>query len=237
MGRKYIDLTNTTMENGLYVKELVPGTGGAGKHKKWICVCPICKKEFISQSNHIIGDKIASCSTCGRKKFNDLTGQKFGLLTVKERLFERTDGTKYLCICECGNTHIADGRGLKAGTVKSCGCLKSSMEYKIKQILSQNNIKFETQKFFKDCKDERMLPFDFYIPDLNILIEAQGEQHFHETNYFGGMEKFITLIRHDLIKEDYCKINNIKLIQIAYYEDLNKIINEEIVWPLRKQKE
>ena len=45
MGRKYIDLTNTTMENGLYIKELAPGTGGAGKHKKWICVCPICKKE------------------------------------------------------------------------------------------------------------------------------------------------------------------------------------------------
>ena len=35
-----------------------------------------------------------------------------------------------------------------------------------------------------------ILPFDFYLPHLNICIEYDGEQHFKFSNYFGGMEKF-----------------------------------------------
>ena len=236
MGRKYIDLTGQTINNGLYVKGLVPGTGGAGKHKKWVCVCPICNKEFITQSNHLISDGVSSCVDCGRKKFEDLSGHTYGLLYVKERLFERTDGVKYLCICECGNTHIADARGLKAGTIKSCGCLKSSMEWKIRNILNNNGIEFESQKWFPECKDERYLPFDFYIPALNTLIEAQGEQHFRVSDYFGGQEQFDKRIKHDCMKKEFCEKEGYNLVYIIYNEDVEQRVNEEIVWPLRKQK-
>jgi len=74
MGRKYIDLTNTYTSEGIYIKKLVTSSGGAGKHKKWICVCPICNEEFVVQSNHLLQDKITSCNNCAKKKFNDLTG-------------------------------------------------------------------------------------------------------------------------------------------------------------------
>lgn len=54
----------------------------------------------------------------------DLTGQKFGRLTVIELLPERKNAEKvYKCLCDCGNyTSIRSG-SLKQGLTRSCGCL------------------------------------------------------------------------------------------------------------------
>lgn len=53
----------------------------------------------------------------------DLTGQKFGRLTVLE--FSHKDKAQYLwsCKCECGSIITAKSGNLKNGTTKSCGCL------------------------------------------------------------------------------------------------------------------
>lgn len=237
MGRHYIDLTGKTLNGGLYIKGVDKTSGGAGKHKKWICICPVCKQEFKTQSNHILLDEIKMCSTCSRKQFNDLSGKKFGKLTVVKRLYEYTDCVKYLCHCDCGETSIVDARNLKAGKIKSCGCLLSSLESSVKDLLIKEHILFETQKSFLECQDKNPLPFDFYIPKLNMLIEIQGQQHFYPIKHFGGEEKFYKQIHHDLLKEEFCEKNGYKLLQIAYYENLEQKINEEIVWPLRKQKD
>ena len=55
----------------------------------------------------------------------DLTGQKFGLLTVLERYPNANDGhSRWLCRCECGNTSVVQSNNLKSTSkVKSCGCL------------------------------------------------------------------------------------------------------------------
>lgn len=56
----------------------------------------------------------------------DLTGQDFGMLHVIGRA-EGASGShaKWLCKCmNCGNTHIVQGRYLKSGEVRSCGCMK-----------------------------------------------------------------------------------------------------------------
>ena len=233
MGRHFIDLTNVVTDGGVYVKNVVLG-GGAGKHKKWVCVCPICHKEFITQSNHLLLDKITCCSDCSRHKYNDLSGKKFTKLTVIQRV-NNGYGVHYLCQCDCGKTTIVDARNLNARTIKSCGCLTtSSLELNTKEILEAYNIKFEQQKTFPDCKDKSLLPFDFFLPDFNILIELQGEQHFRPIDFFGGEEKFYYTLSHDIYKEDFCKENGYKLIQIAYYEDIKKKIEEEIVCLLRK---
>ena len=49
---------------------------------------------------------------------------------------------------------------------------------------------FESQKRFKDCKDKRQLPFDFYLPSYNVCIEYQGEQHYRPIDHFGAEVKF-----------------------------------------------
>ena len=62
------------------------------------------------------------------KKTVDLTGRKFGRLTVAQDLGTRdTRGCKrryWLCQCECGNMKEALAYELKSGHVQSCGCLK-----------------------------------------------------------------------------------------------------------------
>lgn len=56
--------------------------------------------------------------------FVDLTGRKFGKLTVI-RIAGRDKYRKilYLCLCECGQEKITLGRSLVNGSCKSCGCL------------------------------------------------------------------------------------------------------------------
>jgi hypothetical protein len=57
-------------------------------------------------------------------KFVDLTGQKFGRLTVIERAGrDKNRNTLWLCKCDCGGETITRGDALKNGKTKSCGCL------------------------------------------------------------------------------------------------------------------
>lgn len=59
-------------------------------------------------------------------KFIDLTGQKFGRLTVIERAENGKQGhTYWLCKCICGNKTIVRGNHLRKGLIRSCGCLES----------------------------------------------------------------------------------------------------------------
>lgn len=55
--------------------------------------------------------------------FIDLTGQKFGRLTVIKRVGNTKWGTAlWLCQCECGNENVVKTSDLKSGHTKSCGC-------------------------------------------------------------------------------------------------------------------
>jgi hypothetical protein len=77
-------------------------------------------------------------------KLRDLTGQKFGKLTVTKLHDTRTPSGKVLweCVCDCGNTTTVLSFELVNGGTQSCGCLKIgrlihgmslSIEYKIWQ--------------------------------------------------------------------------------------------------------
>lgn len=64
--------------------------------------------------------------------------------------------------------------------------------------------------------------FDFYLPEENICIEFDGEQHFRPIDYFGGENTFKLTQKRDKIKNKYCKNNNIKLLRIKYDENITK---------------
>lgn len=55
-------------------------------------------------------------------KINDLTGQKFNLLTVKG--MAQRNPIYWECVCDCGNTTFVRTSNLTGGKVKSCGCLQ-----------------------------------------------------------------------------------------------------------------
>lgn len=61
-------------------------------------------------------------------KFRDLSGQRFGRLTVTKRAEDHMDGDRkrvmFSCICDCGERHLTRAYSLLSGHVQSCGCLR-----------------------------------------------------------------------------------------------------------------
>lgn len=56
--------------------------------------------------------------------FIDLRGQKFGRLTVLEKVSFAQGQTFWLCLCECGIPTRVRSRELRVGKIRSCGCLR-----------------------------------------------------------------------------------------------------------------
>ena len=107
-------------------------------------------------------------------------------------------------------------------------CNQSKGEMKIEIILKNENINFIKQKTFPECKNIKLLPFDFYLPELNICIEYDGDQHYKIIQRFGGESGFLYRQNNDKIKTEYCKNNNIFLIRLKNkeYDDLLEIIKK-----------
>lgn len=58
-------------------------------------------------------------------KLIDLTGQRFGRLTVLERAEKNKGGAAaWVCQCDCGNQTIVASNHLRDGHTQSCGCIK-----------------------------------------------------------------------------------------------------------------
>lgn len=123
-----------------------------------------------------------------------------------------------------GNEWFAAPDSILAGT--GCPkCKKSKGEKEISYWLENRNISYIFQKRFEDCIDKSFLPFDFYLPDYNICIEYDGKQHFEPIEYFGGEEYFEYIKKHDNIKTQYCIDNNIKLLRIPYFKNIEEELN------------
>lgn len=152
---------------------------------------------------------------------------------------------------ECNHnwkTRIADRSGNGRGCPK---CSASNGEKKIKEIFNIynfikilqeeyfnlnnldkiNNIYYIWQKEFDGLigLGNGLLSYDFYLPQYNLLIEYQGEQH---EKYIKGFHKskkdFEKQVEHDRRKKEYAKINNINLLEIWYwdYNNIECILNE-----------
>lgn len=76
--------------------------------------------------------------TPSNKRIKNITGQQFGRLTAIQMLEEKTKTgeMRWLCRCECGTEIIRSGGVLRAGRVKSCGCL---LREKIRDWRRNNN--------------------------------------------------------------------------------------------------
>ena len=113
--------------------------------------------------------------------------------------------------------------------LSGCGCpicKESKGEIKIKKYLEKQNIEFIKEKIFNNCKNKLPLRFDYYLPKYKLLIEYDGEQHFKAVEYFGGEKSFITRQKIDNIKTEFAKANDIKLIRIAYNENVEEKLNK-----------
>lgn len=67
----------------------------------------------------------------------------------------------------------------------------------------------------KNPNTNKNLELDGYSKELNIGFEYDGKQHFENVEFTD--EKITSINKRDIIKDDLCKQNNIKLIRIPFY--------------------
>ena len=141
---------------------------------------------------------------------------------------------KYKFICpECGGVFK---RSLANASKYNIYCPKCSMsegEKVISKFLNYNNIEYEYEKTYNDLIGTGYgnLSYDFYLPNYNLLIEYQGRQH---EDYIKGIHisynDFEKQQEHDKRKRQYAKDNNIKLLEIWYYDfdNIEEILEKEL---------
>lgn len=98
---------------------------------------------------------------------------------------------------------------------QKCIKRKSGLEKTVEEYLIETNVAYETQKRFDNCKNKRSLPFDFYLPDYNCVIEVNGAQHYYNSSIFSRSLKEQQY--YDNIKKEYCKDNNIIFLEIPFW--------------------
>lgn len=90
----------------------------------WV-ICPTCGRTHEERVDRIGTKK--RCIRCnGRGRLIDLTGQRFGMLTVIG-LDERSKATRWKCLCDCGKETIVTSQNLRRGGFYSCGCNRASI--------------------------------------------------------------------------------------------------------------
>jgi hypothetical protein len=171
--------------------------------------CPICaiegrrtqQEDFISRSIIIHGEKY------DYSKVDYHTGtEKVVIVCPKHGAFLQSP-----------SKHLA-GKGCLA-------CSESHGEREIAKWLDCNSIAYEREKIFSGCVNPttgHKLKFDFFIPDKNLCVEFDGEQHSVERQsgiFRGSLEK---IKQRDGIKNEFCKSSGIRLLRIPHTE-INRV--------------
>lgn len=117
---KMIDLTNRVFGKLTVIRPV--GSNKCGQ-KLWECTCE-CGNTTVTSSSNLIKGRTRSCG-CLAHMVNDLTGRRFGKLTVL-RQTEKKAGIKkrsayWLCKCDCGREKAVDSNSLITGNTKTCG--------------------------------------------------------------------------------------------------------------------
>lgn len=232
--KKYKYLINTTI-NGWTVLDILP-SNETRKYTAVLCKCKCGNIKEVKLS-YLLNNQSKDCG-CGRKETmsktltKNLTGQKFGKLVAVEKLLERNKHGRilYKCICDCGNEIIVPGYCLVQRHTSSCGCLNSYYNMYIKNFLDNNDI--ENKPEYTIFIGNNYYRFDFYLPQYNLFIEYDGEQHYKPIRYYSQSDdeveqNFKRTQEHDKIKNKYCKDNHINLLRIPYWEkeNIETIIN------------
>lgn len=189
------DLTGRTFGELIVVKQAEDYIVPSGKHfPNWLCMCKCgCQKEILG-----ITLKQGKAKTCGCKinytppTFIDLTGQKFGRLTVIERAEDYVCANigypQWLCRCNCGKETIVSGSHLRMGLTQSCGCYRRErLADAIKKALKKYN-DYEVQEDYVIMYTSKNEPF--YV-DLEDFWKVKNI-HWSFTNkgYLVGKDKF-----------------------------------------------
>jgi hypothetical protein len=121
---------------------------------------------------------------------------------------------------QCSHTHLK-GSGCPR-------CRESKGEQKVAEYLRLKGLEFETQKRYPNCKFINTLPFDFYVPKYDLLIEFDGKQHFESRSHDKDQNYLRLCQLRDNIKNQFAFDYFISLVRIKYNEDITAILDVNI---------
>lgn len=166
------------------------------------------------------------------KRYEDLTGQKFGRLIVLEATDQKTkDGRRiWKCLCECGNIKFTSCQNLKRGHCTSCGCKNKEQ---ITALGKANGLNLINQKFGKLTvleKANNKLSYSNSVAWVcvcecgNKIIATTSQLNSGNTSSCGCSKKSEgeEIINEILIKE------NIKFKREAWIQDLKSKTNKPL---------
>lgn len=233
---QYNHLLGTTIHGWTVLKIIPPND----KHKKTYALC-MCRCGTVKEvkMKYLLDGKSKDCG-CGRKEMlretrtKNLVGQKFGKLTVVELLEDSNQFARrvYKCRCDCGNDTTVPSNSLLSHQTLSCGCLQSHGNMYINRLLTDKNIEHKCE--YTVHIGDSHYRFDFYLPQYNLFIEYDGEQHFYPVSFgadeFTTQKQFELTQKRDKIKNKYCEDNKINLLRIPYWEkeNIETIINNHL---------
>jgi very-short-patch-repair endonuclease len=194
-------------EHGVYQQSPNVHSRGGG--------CPICAKKLLGKLHAKTQDQYIN-------EVKLIHNNKYDYSLVKYINAQ----TKIIIICPIHGMFKQEANSHRSGN--GCPiCRQSKGEIEISKYLINNGIEFQYQKVFNDCEHKRKLRFDFYLPQYNTCVEYDGKQHFIANEYFGGTKSLESQKERDIVKNKYCKDNNIILIRIKYNENIK---NKLILW-------
>ena len=179
------------------------------------CGCPQCGSEKISQSMHKT-----------HKQYEYELNKKNNRIQVIEEYRDALTPILHRCLTCSNEWYVSPANTLHGSGCPVCN--ESHGERSVRMWLLEHDISFVSQKRFHDCIDKKPLPFDFYLPDYNAVIEYNGIQHYSPVSVFGGEESLTYTKKHDEIKEKYCRKNNINYLCISYTDNIVTSLNNFI---------
>lgn len=195
----------------------------------------ICNTEYLVRPNDFQqGYRCPKCSHGHKlktqKEFEDeiknLTNDKYEVLSE----YKGTGKHVLMKHKECGYEWNVYPRNFLSNNTRCpiCKGIISKGELEVEKILKELNLKYETQKTFEGLKYKRDLKCDFYIPDYNLVIEFDGNQHFEFSKWSREDLKFTR--KRDIIKNEYFINKKINLIRIdkTNFKNIKLIITEII---------
>lgn len=183
--------------------------------------CGKCSNEY-----NILGNQYRQGGGCQKCS---LEGMKLTYYEVKKRVEYYGDtllsktyvNTSTPLNISCGLCGKNYQKPLTSRYIPNCKhCNATECEKYIHYYLTKAKLKYVTQKTYQDCRSAKgyLFRYDFYLPDSNTIIEADGIQHFKPQKKFGGKDWFCTIQQRDVMKTKYCIENGIKLVRISCLE-------------------
>lgn len=186
------------------------------------------------------------------KKLLDLYGDTIILLNDYTNVHAKASFQCNRIYCEnfndCKNkrwtTQVSDVLNGKTLRPVTCNLMWNSLgELLLQQVLEKNHIKYIYQKSFIGMRYKLPLRVDFYLPEYNVAIEIQGNQHKNKKEMEGLLrinkkissdekltdeaiqKAFDEQQKRDNLKKEYLQENDIILIEMPYNREAQKMEN------------